>query len=235
MLDALRCPGAHADGWLVAMVHEADGPRLLEAELACPTCGATFAVHDGVAWWCEPPCVDAADTAGHASVEAPRADRLAALLGVAEGPHPVLLVGARTAEGAALAGLVSPPQWWLNPPPTAPAAPRDAERHADALPPLLHRPHPLAPHPLVHAVLHVGPRWPLASGVVAAVAVDDAHATPVRLAEAVRVLRAGGRLVAPATAPLPDGVRELARDETEWVAEATGPAGGLVSLRRRHP
>lgn len=214
LLDALRCPAPHAEGWLVAVVHAADGPRLQEAELACPACGAAFVVRGGVARFHEP-SVPREPAPPPVAGAMPHADRLAALLGVADGPHPVLLVGARTAEGAALAARVTPPQWWLNPPAPVPAPPADPA--------------------LLAAVLHVGVRWPLASRVVAAVAVDGAHATPEALAEAARVLRAGGRLVAPASAPLPAGVRELVRDDAEWVAEATGPTGGLVALRRRQP
>jgi hypothetical protein len=229
LLDALRCPAPHAEEWLVAMVHQADGPRLLEADLACPACGAAFALRAAVAWFRASSVEDraTAHAAPVATGSAPAAtwwttshdpDRLAALLGVAEGPWPVVLVGARAAEGAALAARVSPPQWWINP---APVALGDA------------------PHPTwLAGVLHVGPQWPLAARQAAAVALDAAHATPSQLAEAVRLLRPGGRLVAPASAPLPEGVRELARDAAEWVAEATSAVraegdGPLVPLRRR--
>ncbi|MBL0937284.1 MAG: hypothetical protein IBJ03_00205 [Gemmatimonadaceae bacterium] len=85
------------------------------------------------------------------------------------------------------------------------------------------------------ASMQIGERLPLGAGTIAAAALDEAHATPTYLAEAVRVVRQGGRIVAPATAPLPDGVRELARDETEWVAEVTARASGLIELRRRAP
>lgn len=222
LLDALRCPAPHAEEWLVAMVHAADGPRLREAELACPACGTSYVVRDGVAWFAPPPAgadtrpaaavaASAADATTEVMAEDDAAERLAALLGVTEGPWPVLLAGGRAATGRALSARVPPPQWWLNPP--APVPPPDT----------------------LAAVLHAGARWPLAGQVVAAVALDAAHATPAHLAEAVRVLRRGGRLVAPAAAPLPAGVRELARDAAEWVAEATGPASGLVALRRRAP
>jgi uncharacterized protein YbaR (Trm112 family) len=229
LLDALRCPAPHAEEWLVAMVHQADGPRLIEADLACPACGAAFGLQAAVAWFRASSVQDSAvertprAATGSAPAAAwetndPDADRLAALLGVAEGPWPVVLVGARAAAGAALAAIVSPPQWWINPDPVALGN---------------------APHPTwLAAVLHIGPRWPLAARQAAAVALDATHATPAQLAEAVRVLRSGGRLVAPAWAPLPEGVRELARDATEWVAEATGSVraegdGPLVPIRRR--
>lgn len=229
LLDALRCPAPHAEEWLVAMVHQADGPRLIEADLACPACGAAFGLRAAVAWFrassVEDTAVATAPRAATGSASAAAwepegqdADRLAALLGVAEGPWPVVLVGARAAAGAALAALVSPPQWWINPAPVA----------------LGNAPHP----PWLAGVLHSGPRWPLAARQAAAVALDAAHATPAQLAQAVRVLRPGGRLVAPAWAPLPEGVRELARDAAEWVAEAAGSppaheASPLVTLRRR--
>ncbi len=209
----------------MAMVHRADGPRLREADLACPACGDAFVVRDAVAWFHAPPheasalaAADAANLAPEAWTEEQDADRLAALLGVAEGPWPVVLVGARAAQGAALAARVSPPQWWINPVPAALGQ---------------------APHPhWLAGVLHTGARWPLAPRQAAAVALDTAHAAPVPLAQAVRLLRPGGRLVAPAWAPLPEGVRELARDATEWVAEAISvhpahDAPPLVTLRRR--
>ncbi len=202
----------------MAMVHLAEGPTLREADLACPACGAAFRVREGIAWFHAPSPPPADAERATSAADAPHdpdvaADRLAALLGVADGPWPVLLAGERATLGAALAARVSPPQWWLNPP--TPAPPRPAEAT------------------LLAATLHTGPRWPLARQVVAAVALDALHATADQLAEAARVLRPGGRLVAPAWAPLPAGVRELARDESEWVAEGGGPAGGLVALRRR--
>ena len=52
--------------------------------------------------------------------------------------------------------------------------------------------------------------------------------------ELTRVLRPDGRLVAPAAIPVPAGIRELARDEREWVGAAEGDAATApVPLRRR--
>jgi hypothetical protein len=43
-----------------------------------------------------------------------------------------------------------------------------------------------------------------------------------------------GRVVAPAEVPLPDGVRELARDGRHWVGERQAvPAPALVQLGRQ--
>ncbi|MBA4070907.1 MAG: hypothetical protein C0497_03585 [Gemmatimonas sp.] len=73
----------------------------------------------------------------------------------------------------------------------------------------------------------VGDRWPLAGASLHGIAMD--RATSARLADALRILRAGGRLVAPASAVLPAGARELARDERHWVAEK---AGDVITLSR---
>jgi hypothetical protein len=74
-------------------------------------------------------------------------------------------------------------------------------------------------------------RVPVAAGSLRGVALDERNAGAVLAADAVRALRAGGRLVAPASSPLPDGVGELARDDTVWVAERR-EAPRLVPLGR---
>jgi hypothetical protein len=76
----------------------------------------------------------------------------------------------------------------------------------------------------------VGSRWPLAAASLHGVAL--AHATAARVSDAVRVLRAGGRLVAPVDASLPAGVRELASDDRHWVAEKLPDVVPLSRARR---
>ena len=76
----------------------------------------------------------------------------------------------------------------------------------------------------------IGDRWPLAAASLHGIALD--RATPARTADAVRVLRAAGRLVAPVSAALPAGVRELARDERHWVAEKVGDVILLSRARK---
>jgi uncharacterized protein YbaR (Trm112 family) len=201
LLDSLRCPRPHAESWLVAMVHRADGPFLIEADLACPVCGAEFRVIDGEAHF------DAASRAPRN--DALDAGRTAALLGVTEGHLPVLLAGSYAGTAAALADVVPTTQLWLNPPSSLPA--------------------PVAPC----STLVAGVRLPLGVETIAAAAVDHAHATPVMLESIVRAVRMGGRILAPATVPVPAGLKELARDDAEWVAEVTVRASGLVELRRR--
>ena len=43
----------------------------------------------------------------------------------------------------------------------------------------------------------------------------------------------GGRIVGPARASVPEGVKELVRDETVWVGEREAPAAPLVRLHVR--
>ena len=208
LLDALRCPGTHEESWLVAMVLEASGSTLLVAELACPVCGAEFRIVNGIAHFADSTPV--APPAWPSEPYTPAmALRLAALLGVAESQLPVALVGRYTAASSALASLVSAPQLLING-------------------------SPVIPGPGVSCLV-VADRLPLGVESLAAIAVDATHATATFLDSATRALRLGGRLVAPADAPVPAGMRELARDATEWVAETTTRASGLVELRRRAP
>jgi len=204
LLDALRCSKPHDESWLVAVVHVAAGSELIEAELACPVCGAEYRVADGVAHF--------------ADVTVPQHDtwpaddqllRLAALLGVAESPQPVALLGRYAAGSAPLASYVVGPQLLVN---------ASAGRCAVGA-----------------SRIMVADRLPLGVDTLAAVAVDAANASATMLESAARALRLGGRLVAPAGAPMPAGMRELARDATEWVAETITRASGLVELRRRAP
>jgi hypothetical protein len=76
------------------------------------------------------------------------------------------------------------------------------------------------------SAIHAGGAIPLAAGSIRAAATD----APVGL---VPALRPGGRLLAPVTASVPAGVRELARDDRHWVGEATAGSSGPVSLGRR--
>jgi hypothetical protein len=80
-----------------------------------------------------------------------------------------------------------------------------------------------------------GDALPLAEGSVRGVAID--RASPALGASAAKVLVASGRLVAPAVAPIPEGITVLARDERHWVGERTRhpAASELVTPRRAAP
>jgi hypothetical protein len=81
--------------------------------------------------------------------------------------------------------------------------------------------------------LPMGLQLPVGDGTQDGLAVDGRHLW--LLADAARVLRPGGRVVAPVTATVPNGCRELARDAAVWVAEvdAAPPVSPPVALRRQ--
>jgi len=218
LLDALRCPARHDESWLVAMVHVAVGSDLIHADVSCPVCSAEYPIIDGIAYFA--PRHQSAGEEESPQAGTPSAAegmRLAALLAVIAGGVPVALVGQRALLGPAMAGLVPVPQLHINSPIlNATMGATGGEAPATS-------------------VLQVAERLPLGVGTVAAIAIDAPHATPVFLESAVRALRAGGRMVAPVATPIPTTLRELARDDRDWVAEAVGQASGLVELRRRDP
>jgi hypothetical protein len=72
---------------------------------------------------------------------------------------------------------------------------------------------------------------PLARRSVHGIAMD-AEASPEMIASLLAALRPGGRALAPVAQPLPDGLRELARDDEVWVAER--PRDDVIPLRRAH-
>ncbi|HWZ59781.1 MAG TPA: hypothetical protein VNW46_12465 [Gemmatimonadaceae bacterium] len=74
------------------------------------------------------------------------------------------------------------------------------------------------------SAIYAGGLIPLAAGSVRAVATDAPELV-------VRALRVGGRVLAPVAAAVPEGVRELARDDRHWVGEAI-LAAPTVQLRR---
>ena len=76
---------------------------------------------------------------------------------------------------------------------------------------------------------------PFAEGSARAFALDNGSSQAI-IASGVRAVRAGGRVLGPATLPVPDGVTELVRDDRVWVGEKTAApnesAPRLVTLQR---
>ena len=202
----------------MALVHAADGARIISADLACPLCQAVFETRHGIGIFRLNTSPSPASDAAAASA-VPDAMRLAALLGVGDpqGPNgtmPVLLAGNDAAAGAELADLGARPQLWVNP---LPAATRPAPED-------------------LWAVLEITDRLPLGRGTLAAASLDAPHARyPTLVAALALAIRPGGRLVAPADTPVPPEITILARDETQWVGEVRAAAGGLITLRRQSP
>lgn len=205
LIDILRCPRPHEQVWLVASSTSMDSRHIMEGELGCHVCEAHYPIHAGVAdfgsW----------ENERHlARSSAPPADsaalRLAALLGLTEPGGIVLLVGDSGGLAHPLAMLVGDTQLLVVNP---------AERIgiADNV-----------------SALTTSAALPLANGACRAAAIDATHASPDFLNEVTRVLRSGARLVAPATVSLPDGIAELARDQSEWVGEQRGDRRPIVPI-----
>ena len=240
LLDTLRCVQPHEDAWLVGSFDELVDRHVIRGTLGCPVCSAEYPVRGGVVDFRpdderagEP--ADASDAAAFAAAggidaypslaatdvyrvadklgEAAMPDdsaavRLAAMLGLAEPGGIVVLMGHWTSSAPALEALTPGAQFLLVNPATPVFPFASAVRTREVL--------------------------PIASGAVRAVAYDSAGNESITATQAARVIRQGGRLVAPATESLPEGVSELARDATQWVGERQADAGGpVLRLTRR--
>ncbi|MCE9601867.1 MAG: hypothetical protein K8S21_06575 [Gemmatimonadetes bacterium] len=213
LAERLRCPGAHTATPLIVVAQRTAERDLVAAMLGCPVCHLEARIVDGD--------VRFTDASGDrpASPDAPRADRSAgpvadlerviALLGLAEPGGSVLLTGRYAALAAALADT------------------------SDVSVVLMHAAAGGAPAgvPAVASVHGVPGSVPFIDGTFRAVALDM-DLPPSFIADAVRGTATGGRVLADARVPSPQGVKELARDDTEWVA-ARESGGAIVELKRR--
>ena len=77
----------------------------------------------------------------------------------------------------------------------------------------------------------VGTTVPLGASSITAVAFDRSASTAM-IEAMVRALRPGGRLVGPASSPLPHGVSEITRNESLWVGQRDADAPVMVPLGR---
>jgi uncharacterized protein YbaR (Trm112 family) len=84
------------------------------------------------------------------------------------------------------------------------------------------------------SILRADDRLPIARGSARAAAIAAGHADMA--AQIVEAVRSGGRVIGGSSTALPEGTRELARDEEIWVAEreplATAPVPLTPRLRR---
>jgi uncharacterized protein YbaR (Trm112 family) len=211
LVDALRCPEEHEESWLVLSPTRIEARHVLDGTLGCHVCRAEYVVRDGIADLrpssarTSPPASDIAVTSSDPEPFDPL--HLAAIMNLGDPLGFAVLIGTwgRVADG--LRELPqSPPLVLVNPPGDVRMQPGLSG-------------------------LRSGPRIALADGSARAIAVDAS--SPHLLESAVRATRAGGRVVAPAAAALPPGVRELARDDEVWVAEREAAASPLVTLHVR--
>ncbi len=209
LVDSLRCPHDHEESWLVLSAERMDGRNVLEGVLGCPVCRRRYPIGGGVA---DLRTGDHAAPAGaDGAHEPPPADpeqamRLAAFLNLSGGGGYAVLFGGWTRYAAGVLALAETHLLLVNPEPGVVIGPG-----------------------LSGMLVDTG--LPVAPGSARALALD-AGSGPELLAAALRGVQARGRVLAPAGLPLPDGVTELARDTSVWVAERDTPASGLVSLSR---
>ena len=204
LIDLLRCPRDHADSWLVAAFNRIENRFVIEGKLGCPVCSATYFIRDGVADLRETgepvSATQAKPNSTGSGQEA--AMRAAALLNLTKPNSLVILAG----NSAHLSDEVS----------------RLAEARVIAL-----NPTTSVDETERVAVVLKGTRLPFARSSIYVLCLDETAAAFVE--DASRVLRQGGRLIAPASTALSHAFRELARDENEIVAESIGE---LISLSR---
>lgn len=140
-----------------------------------------------------------------ASADTEAVTRLVALLGLAEPGGSVLLTGRYAALGPAVASMVDVTVITYN------AA--------------------VEPAPGVSAVWVSEPAVPFSDHSFRGAALDAASPLPVVL-DVLRTVQPGGRVLGALPLERPHGVRELARDATEWVGEREAGPQGIVTIRR---
>ncbi len=209
LIDRLRCVNDHALDWLVASTGELHGRDVTRGILGCPSCKAQFPIARGIVDFARgsAPTPSASPITGVTNEET---QRLAALLDLASPGGMVVLTGGWSALAPALAIVADGVQMLaINP--------VDGLASGDGV-------------SLATAPAGV---MPLRPGMARGVALDEAHGPAA--AAAVEALAATGRLLAPATLPLPAGVTELARDARHWVAERDAAPLGMTPIARARP
>jgi uncharacterized protein YbaR (Trm112 family) len=205
MLDLLRCINAHEETWLVASLKAISNRFVLDGTLGCPVCHAEYPIRKGIADFTRGPEL------GHALMDDSQsrenreelATRIGAFLNATE-PGATLVLGGTWAEAAQeLSVMTDTRVLALNP------SKRVEESETVGL-------------------IRVSSKIPLAPGSVLGVALDASFPAEAILS-AVKVIRAGGRVVAPVGIQPTGDLAVLASDERYWVGEKTVE---MVPLRR---
>ncbi len=209
VIDSLRCVRAHDESWLVAAITTMAGRDIREGSLGCPVCGAEYAIREGVAIF-DPgaPPNESLPRNPHDESDADAAMRCAALLGLFDSGGIALLGGVWARSARAMLDIAQVAILVVGPPRGLILGTGVSE-------------------------IRVGEVLPLATGSVRGVALDEHTCSTALVAGARRALVPGGRLVAPVTAAIPDGMIERARDDEHWVAEAAPVPAPVVPLTVR--
>ena len=203
LVDALRCPVPHEESWLVAAATRMEHRHIVHGTLGCPVCSAEYPIRDGVVYFRRGADLEA--TSRPAGHDEP-AMRLAAMLDLTDAQGFAVLLGRWGSRAADLAAIVETPLILVDPPDGVIGAPGISVVRTDG-------------------------EVPLGAGAARAIAIDEVGVA--RAASAVRATRTRGRVMAPLSLALPDGVRELARDDALWVAEREPAPSPLITLHVR--
>src|SRR5262249_28324763 len=155
--------------------------------LGCPVCRAEYPVRDGIAWFA-PPGSDLPRPGKEADEQ--EALRIAAFLDLVDPAGFAVLHGAWAAHAPIVGGL-SPVHPVLLDPPT------DVHRGPGV------------------TIIRANGLVPLARGPARAATFGETATAETRDA-LLAAVRAGGRILGTAETPVPDGVREIARDDRAW-------------------
>lgn len=218
LVELLRCPVNHGAGVLVASADEIENRYIKSGVLGCPECFAEYSVRDGETHFVEPLSPVASDDDERREIDRDSAMRLAAQVGLSAGRTVFALIGFSVEMALAMREIVAARMLVFNAPSLrAPSA--EILTSASQVAPL--------------GVARCGDVLPLTARKFDGIAFAPSVHTAALLDQAVNALRPGARLVAPAHAIVPAGMRELVRDDRVWVAEREAVASAPISLVRR--
>ena len=189
LVDHLRCVRPHEESWLVVSTKRMDGRDIMEGVLGCPVCHAEYRIERGIALFAERQPMISRALPPDES----EAMRLAAFLDLADPRGYAILAGVVASHARVIQRRTDVHLLLVDPPNGVDVGAGLSGLTAD------------------HAL-------PLAAGSARAAALD-ASAASTLLGSAIDAVRAGGRVVAPISVPVPPGVTELVRDDRIWVAE----------------
>lgn len=226
LVELLKCPNNHAPSVLVASADEIENRYVTNGLLGCPECLAEYPVRDGVTHFVDGVAahsvadagVDSAvDAAVDFAVDRDVAMRLAAQLGLSPGHTVFALIGFSVEMALALREIVPARVLVINPP---------VLLHSAAFLSAASRTAPFG-------VVVCGDALPLVPRKFDGIGIAPSHVSETLLDQCVQILRPNARLVAPASATVPVGMRELVRDAQVWVAEKDAVASAPIPLTRR--
>ena len=193
LAEYLKCPTDHAEEPLIVATGAMKGRSIVFGTIGCPVCHAEFVIVNRIAQFDGP-----ARAAPPPADRLPETDAVHALLGLASPGGYVVLLGsaARLADGLAqqLEGVHF----------IGVCAPDDVEAGAHL------------------SLLSCTTKIPLRSAMARGVVVGAERAEPEWLAEAVRVVLPGQRVVVLRDDVSVDGVERLAAGQGMWVGKRTG-------------